>query len=293
MPGSVVGGHSYPRVVGTYWKRWVGLVIFAVVLVTAFVRLGQWQLDRRDQKRERNAVIVAQQRAPVASFDEAFAGRITPDKQYRRVSVQGTFDATHQLQVRYRTNNGAMGYEVVAPLRTTSGKWLLVDRGFGERQAMGALPAASSLPAPPTGVVTVEGYVLADEPGSANAVDPVDGSTRLINPPAIAAWSKLPLVDGYLSATSIRPPQEGNLVPVALPELTEGPHMSYAMQWFSFAIIGVVGTFILIGKDAREIIAGRRRQPATGDPEGPSTDGPEDDPATAPGPTATADASSH
>ena len=245
---------------GTYWKRWVGLVIFAAVLVASFIRLGEWQLDRRETKHERNAVIVAQQQEPVASFGEAFGGTITPDRQYRRVSVQGTFDPDHQLQVRYRSNEGRSGYEVVVPLRTTTGTWVLVDRGFGLRPRSGPLPDPSTIPPPPTGLVTVEGYVMANESGPQNAAVPAGGSVRLIDPTAIAAWSGLPLVNGYLSATSLTPAQDGGLVPVALPELSEGPHMSYALQWFSFALIGVVGTFILIGKDAREIITGRRQR---------------------------------
>lgn len=246
----------------TYWKRWVGLVIFAAVLVTAFVRLGDWQLNRLEQKRTRNATIVAQQQAPVATFDEVFGGPITPDKQYRRVRVEGTFDAAHQVQVRYRSNNGATGYEVVVPLQTTSGRWLLVDRGFAARPSNGPLPTASEVPAPPTGAVAIEGYVMVDEPGQPDAITPAEGSTRLVNPAAIATWSGRPLVDGYLNATSIAPAQDGGLEPVALPELSEGPHLSYAIQWFCFAAIGVGGTFILIGKDAREIITGRRRRRA-------------------------------
>ncbi len=246
----------------TYWKRWVALVIFAVVLVTTFIQLGDWQLRRMAEKRARNATIVAQQQEPVASFDGVFGREITADRQYRKVRVEGTFDPAHQVQVRYRSNNGDTGYEVVVPLRTTSGAWVLVDRGFAAKPSAGPLPAASSIPAPPAGVVTVEGYVTADEPGQPNAIVPVDGSTRLVNPPAIATWSGLPLVDGYLNATSITPAQEGGLVPVALPELSEGPHLSYAIQWFCFAAIGIGGTFILIGKDAREIITGRRKRRA-------------------------------
>lgn len=256
--------------VGTYWKRWVGLVIFAVVLVTSFIRLGEWQLDRRETKHERNAVIVAQQQEPVASFGEAFGGTITPARQYRRVSVQGTFDPDHQLQVRYRSNEGSSGYEVVVPLRTTTGAWVLVDRGFGPRPRSGPLPDPSTIPPPPTGLVTVEGYVMANESGPQDAAVPAGGSVRLIDPTAIAASSGLPLVDGYLSATSMTPAQDGGLVPVALPELSEGPHMSYALQWFSFALIGIVGTFILIGKDAREIITGRRQRRSDGTGAGPT-----------------------
>ncbi|MEA5154191.1 SURF1 family protein [Raineyella sp.] len=245
---------------GTYWKRWVALVIFAVVLVTAFIQLGDWQLRRLAEKRARNATIVAQQQEPVASFDEVFGREITADKQYRKVRVEGTFDPAHQVQVRYRTNNGDTGYEVVVPLQTASGGWVLVDRGFAPRPSNGPLPAASAIPAPPTGPVTVEGYVSADEPGPQNAIVPTEGSTRLVNPAAIATWSGRPLVDGYLNATSITPAPSDGLVPVALPELSEGPHLSYAIQWFCFAAIGIGGTFILIGKDAREIVTGRRKR---------------------------------
>lgn len=250
--------------VGTYWKRWVGLVIFAVVLVGSFVRLGEWQLDRREQKQQRNDVMVAQQAAPVAAFDEVFGGPITDQDAYRRVRVQGTFQPDHQLQVRYRSNGGVSGYEIVVPLRTSTGQWVLVNRGFAPRPSSGPLPDPASLPAPPTGLVTVEGYVMPAETGPEDAIRPEGASARLINPAAIGTWSDLPLVDGYLSVTSMDPPQAGGLVPVELPEQTEGPHMAYAVQWFSFAVIGIVGTFILIGKDTREMIGRRRRGPATG-----------------------------
>lgn len=254
---------------GTYWKRWIGLVIFAVVLVSAFIRLGEWQLDRREVKQQRNAVIAAQQQAPVATFEEAFGQPITPDRQYRRVLIEGTFDPTHQLQVRYRSNDGTTGYEVVVPLQTTTGQWVLVDRGFAPRPSAGGLPDPGTIPPPPSGVVTVEGYVMVNEPGPQDAATPAGDSVRLIDPPTIAEWSGLPLVDGYLSATSMTPEQEGGLVPVQLPALTLGPHMSYALQWFTFALIGIVGTFILIGKDAREIVSGRRRRRLAGAPETP------------------------
>ncbi|WP_194793184.1 SURF1 family protein [Raineyella fluvialis] len=209
---------------GTYWKRWVGLVIFAVVLVTAFIQLGDWQLRRLGEKRARNATIVSQQQAPVADFAEVFGQPISPDKQYRRVRVEGTFDASHQVQVRYRTTtDGTTGYEVVVPLQTTAGQWVLVDRGFAPRPKDGPLPDAASIPAPPSGVVTIEGYVTADEPGPQNAIVPVDGSTRLVNPPAIAAWSGRPLVDGYLNATSIAPAQEGGSHPSRCPNSAKDP----------------------------------------------------------------------
>ncbi len=249
---------------GRYWKRWVGLVVFAAVLVTTFVQLGLWQLRRLDQRRERNAVVVAQQQAPVATESEVLADPVTSDERFRRVTLEGTFDADHQLQVRARTANGSQGWEAVVPLHTTEGRWVLVDRGFVARELGEGLPAPDTVAAPPAGTVRVEGYVMVAERGTPASVTPAEGSVRLIDPAAIAAWSGLPLVDGYVSVTATTPAQGGGFTPVPLPPLDEGPHMSYAVQWFSFATIGTVGTFILIGRDIVEIRT--RRSAGTGRP---------------------------
>jgi surfeit locus 1 family protein len=40
-------------------------------------------------------------------------------------------------------------------------------------------------------------------------------------------------------------------VRLSLPELSEGPHRSYAIQWFSFAAIALIGVSSLIWQDRR------------------------------------------
>lgn len=241
---------------GRLWLRWLALAAFVVGLSIAFVHLGFWQLDRLDQRRAVNQSVTDHENAPVIDFSVAFGGTITDAQAWQRAQVRGTFDPTHQLLVRYRSDNdGNSGYEVLTPLRTTTGQWLVVDRGFGKRPSDGQYP--SVLPDPPSGEVTVVGYVRRDETGSSDAITPTSGSVRLINSAAIGAWLGQPVVNGFLSATEMTPQQAGDLVPVQPPELTEGNHFSYALQWFAFAGLAGIGLVVLVRSDVRALRRGK------------------------------------
>ena len=153
---------------GRLWLRWLALAAFVVGLAIAFVNLGFWQLDRLDQRRAVNQSVTAHEDAGVIDFSQAFGGTITDAQAWQRARVQGTFDAGHQLIVRFRSDtSGTAGYEVLTPLLTTTGQWLIVDRGFAARATDGQYPAAA--PDPPAGQVTVLGYVRRDEVADAAA----------------------------------------------------------------------------------------------------------------------------
>lgn len=237
--------------------RWVGLLVFMTVMAIIFVNLGEWQLRRLDQRRERNQVVITNNAAPVRDFSQVFGGPIRDEDQWQRVRVHGTFDATHQLQVRYRANNSQPGFEVVTPLRTDNGIVVLVDRGFIGVPRGEQIP--ETLPAPPTGPVDIVGHVRRSENGKDTAIVPVNNQVRLINAPAIGRSLPYPVVDGYLSALEVTPAQSGDLQPIALPEINEGPHLSYAIQWFLFTAIGVGGVVILIRGDLKQRRKDRER----------------------------------
>jgi cytochrome oxidase assembly protein ShyY1 len=233
------------------WLRWLVLAVFVVALAIAFVNLGFWQLARLDQRRAMNNSVSSHENSAPADFASIFTRTITEADQWQRVSVRGTFDADHQYLVRYRSNGQESGYEVITPLRTTTGAAVLVDRGFGVKPADADYP--STLPAPPAGEVSITGYVRRDEQGSIEAVTPVQplNTVRLVNSSALAATLPYPIVNGYISIVEITPAQEGDLVPVQPPELTEGNHFSYAIQWFTFAAMAGLGLVLLIRSDLR------------------------------------------
>ena len=238
------------------WVRWTMLIVFVTVVATVFVSLGEWQLDRLRQRREQNAVMTANASAPTRPADQIFTRPITDADEWQRVEARGTFDADHQFVIRYRENGSADGYEIVTPLRMATGT-LLVDRGFVALSRGSQIPGAA--PPPPSGDVVVVGHVRRNEQGRSRAITPVDGQMRLINSEAIAATLPYPVVNGYLGALSVEPPQSGNLQPIAPPELSEGPHLSYAVQWFIFTAFAIAGIVFFVRSDLRA-----RREAAVG-----------------------------
>lgn len=241
--------------------RWIGLALCVVALAYAFVRLGFWQLDRLEQRREGNQTAVAHENSPVVDWRTVFSRPVTEADQWQRVRAEGTFDATHQYVIRYRSNAGRTGYEIVTPLRTAAGT-VLVDRGFAVRPPDEDFPSVA--PPPPSGQVVVVGYVRRDEQGDPNAITPVNGQARLINASAIAGALPYPLVAGYIGALTIEPAQAGGLTAIQPPELNEGNHFSYALQWFSFALLAAIGLVVLIRADLREGAMTRARRTSAG-----------------------------
>ena len=230
------------------WLRWALLIIFVAVLGIVFVNLGEWQLDRLAQRRERNATTIANEQKPIRPYEEIFTRTITDADQWQRVEARGTFDPDHQFVLRYRSNGDADGYEIVTPLHTATGT-VLVDRGFLPRVHGAQIP--STAPAPPAGEVTLVGHVRRSESGRRAATAPVNNQMRLINSDAIAATLPYPISSGYIGLLTVQPEQQGGFQPVQLPELSEGPHFWYAVQWFMFTAVGVAGIVVFIRGDLR------------------------------------------
>jgi cytochrome oxidase assembly protein ShyY1 len=230
------------------WLRWTLLIIFVVVLGVVFVNLGEWQLDRLAQRREHNATTVTNEQKRVQSYQQVFTHPITDADQWQQVEARGTFDADHQFVVRYRSNGDADGYEIVTPLRTAAGA-VLVDRGFIPLERGAQIPSAA--PPPPTGEVVVVGHVRRNEKGRRAATTPTGNQMRLINSDAIAPTLPYPITSGYIGLLTVQPEQEGGFQPIRLPELSEGPHFWYAVQWFMFTVVAAAGIVVFIRSDLR------------------------------------------
>jgi cytochrome oxidase assembly protein ShyY1 len=106
-------------------------------------------------------------------------------------------------------------------------------------------------PAPPTGEVTVVGHVRRNERGRRAATAPAGNQVRLINSDAIAVTLPYEIESGYIGLLTVQPEQQGGFQPIQLPDLSEGPHFWYAVQWFLFTAIGVAGIVVFIRGDLR------------------------------------------
>jgi len=227
-------------------RRSIVFCAFAVVAAALFVRLGFWQLARLRAKVQRNAVIAAQQRTRPVQF-----ASLPPDTvaaRYRRAVVTGAFDYEHELVVSGRTHQGSPGVELVTPLRVPgSDTVVLVNRGWVYSPNAAAVDRGRWRE---RDSATVTGYVelyAPDAPATTAATDP--RIVRRLSRREVASRIPAPLAPYYLVATG----DTASAHPVRreMPVLDEGSHRGYAIQWFAFAAIAIVGALAVIRRERR------------------------------------------
>lgn len=245
--------------------RWLFGTITVVVAAAVMVNLGLWQIRRLQQSIAHNRAIEARIHAPAQPLAQALAmydigaPLTAPDAAaYRHVTASGRYDAADEVLLRSRSEGGHPGFHVLTPLLLSSGKALLVDRGwvpFTDNDP--PVPAA----APPSGEVTLTGLLRRPEPepsGIFKDISPQDPATGPLkktfyaNPQRLQGQFDVPLIGAYLQLATQTPPQTGELpVMPHPPELTNGSHLSYTIQWFSFALITVAGYGAVLWRRSR------------------------------------------
>lgn len=235
--------------------RWVALAVFLVLLALLFVRLGEWQLARLDETREQNQSVADNRDRPVVEHREAMGEPVTEEDQWQRVRLVGAYTG-EQYRAKYRNHEGP-GIEVLSILKTTSGDRILVDRGFIAKQQ--GKPDTEVLPPAPVGEVEVIGYLRRDERAKQNAITPRDFQVRFISSEAIGNSLGTPLLPGYVSLIESDPGNGDILQPIEPPAASEGNHFSYALQWFAFGAIALIGIVVLIRSDLKDRRKAQRR----------------------------------
>ena len=239
--------------------------IVVLALAVLFVRLGIWQLTRLHQEREREATIRARLAAtPALITDLTHPGAGNAEAlSFRRVAASGTFDAAHQMLVRFRQLNGVSGDYVVMPLVLPSGDGVLVVRGWvaaGDDEGTTQEPVVT-----PSGPVEVKGLFLPSE--EMKGAGPLVRGGSVVESSRISVGLMQPelpyrLEPGYIQLQS-QDPAVRDVEPQVLPppDFTQAPpHFSYMVQWFVFALTGLVGWPLLLRRAARE----RAREDAPG-----------------------------
>ncbi|MEX1263584.1 MAG: SURF1 family protein [Actinomycetota bacterium] len=230
--------------------RWIGLSVFAIVAVVACVMLGLWQLDRLEERRELNDRFAAGLATAPAPLQDLLADASA--LEYRRAIATGRYDTEHEVILYGRTLNGQAGNHVLTPLVLADGRAVIVDRGWVPFE-MDEPPVSAATP--PSGEVEVEGALLAGRAGGAGEIQPGAErvtTVRTVDIEAIARDVPYELVPWFLQLRTQSPAAGSLPVPEPAPELTEGPHLGYAFQWFAFAVIAAVGYVILVRREVKE-----------------------------------------
>jgi len=238
-------------------RRWLALAAVVLLLVPACIRLGFWQLDRYDQRRDRSALIRANASAPPRPVAELAppGGDVLPENAWRQVNVIGSYDTAHQLVVRNRPLNGSPGFHVLTPLVTAAGSGVIVNRGWVPAPTDGSL--SPDVPAPPTGEVTVVGRLRPSEGqlsyGPRDGPGVPAGQVVRIDVPRIAGSLPYAVHAGYVELVEEQPPAGAAPQPLEPPSSGTGPHLAYALNWWLFALIAVIGPVLLARREAADL----------------------------------------
>jgi surfeit locus 1 family protein len=237
-------------------SRASGTVATAAVLIVAAVciRLGFWQLERLEQRRAQNAAIAAAARLGPLSLDEAAQNEIAArpaDFVHRPATASGAYLHDRELLLRGRAHDGRPGVHLVTPLALEgSGRIILVNRGW-----VPAADAASVDPRPyrQPGLVRVEGLLQAvpEDPLGALPIpveiaDTTVTSYRRLDRSTVAHALEQPIAPLYLQVAPGAGLPRAPPIPVRPPPLDDGPHLGYALQWFGFAAIALIGFSIVV-----------------------------------------------
>jgi len=223
--------------------RQVALVVIAVVITAVCVRLGFWQLDRLHGRREVNAMLAARGALPPVDLATADPESLP----YAHVTVTGSYDPTHEIVLSGRSYQGMAGNHILTPLVLEDGRAVLVDRGWVPLDV--ASPPVTGAAAAPTGHVTVSGLALPPDSVSSSPVSPAPSVVTRIDLGVALPYGLVPV---YVLLQTQDPAQaSGSPIPGVPPALDEGPHLSYAIQWFAFATIAIVGCAVLLRRDPK------------------------------------------
>jgi surfeit locus 1 family protein len=227
-------------------RRWWAtlLVILGVALLA---RLGIWQLDRLDQRRAQNAELARQLDAAPLELTGAALPAAPEELVDRAARVRGTFDPANQFVLALQTWQGRPGVHLLTPLRIAdSDVAVLVDRGWIPDEEY---RAGSLAPYDPAGEQEVIGVIgvsqlrpdeapIETDPGRLWYRVEIEGMAQLL------PYELLPV---YLQELS--DPDATPALPYKAPreiDLSEGPHLGYAIQWFAFAILLAAGYVYLV-----------------------------------------------
>jgi surfeit locus 1 family protein len=244
-----------------FTRRWILATLLVAFGVGLCIRLGIWQLDRLDQRRAFNARVQAQIDQPALTLDANTLQDDIANMEYRQVQVTGKYDFSQEIALRNQYYGNEWGVHLITPLKIAdTDQTILVDRGW--------IPAADFETGDwskfaESGVVTVSGVLRAAQTraqlGTRTDPTPAPGeaprqSWNFVNISLISRQFPYPLLEAYIQ-------QAPNPSWTGLPyrtqpelELTEGPHMGYALQWFTFATILGIGYPFFLRRQEKSVL---------------------------------------
>lgn len=231
-------------------RRWLSYLALAVAFAVGCSLLATWQFARRDEalaKIERIDQNYHADARPLAAVLAA-PGTFQPDQEWTPVVVTGQYLHDEQLLVRNRPFAGKPGFEVLTPLQLADGSVFVINRGW---VPAGSQDAPDAVPAAPSGTVTVEARLRPGEPTIPGRSAP-EGQIATVHLPDVAERVGATTYTAAYGQLASEDPAPATRPAAALePARDAGPHFSYALQWFMFALLGFLGLAYAVREEYR------------------------------------------
>jgi len=206
------------------------------------VNLSLWQFHRLDARKTFNSEV--KERSSLSIVDVSTLDTSDPlSVEWRPAGVKGTYLADEQVLILNRSQGGIAGMNVLTPLLLADGRAIMINRGF---IALSATP-----PSAPTGPVEVVGTLRASEERTTGQATEASGElTEFFRLDINRLQQQIDpeLIPVALVAERSQPADSSVLAPISPPELSEGPHLSYAIQWLIFSTAVIVGWVLAVRK---------------------------------------------
>lgn len=249
------------------YVRWGVYLLVACLFAAACAFLAQWQFDRNESRTAQIDLVEANYDQDPVSLSELVTPGAPLDgaHEWRQVALRGAYAVDEQLLVRNRPHGGTRAFEVVVPFHLDDGRVLIINRGW---VAPGAGDTPDEVAAPAPGTLDVVVRLRPGEPLPQSGRSAPEGQVPTIHLPSIAeVTGPQTLTMAYGQIVSESPAADVSLGTYDRPTEDPGPHLSYAIQWILFAIMGFVFIVYMIRTEVT-----RRREERDGIPVRPRRD---------------------
>jgi len=235
------------KLLATSWLRWITWFLVAALFAAACVVLASWQLDRRDVAVGKIERMVENYDKPAISIEE-LSGRSLDEVtalEWTPVEIAGRYLVDDELLVRNRPIAGQPGFLQIVPFRLSTGEVIMIERGWIQADSDLA-PASVMTPSSEPKKLTAR--VRLGEPNP-NRDSPIGFATSLHLESLSELFENQIETRFYLRLISETPGEASSPQPLSQPVLDEGNHLSYAVQWIIFALMGFYALFWAIRQE--------------------------------------------
>ena len=210
--------------------------LVALLLILLCLWAAQWQYHRGVDRHARNTLIIEQSLLPAVELGE-LTGNID-SFEWRTISFQGVFDDKNQILLRNRYSEGVYGFEQLTLFVFDQSK-IWVDRGWIKAGSNATIPPQLQQTSDES--VRITGRLRLDSSLPQGKFFAVANNAQRDLVSQLDARKGIQTEDFYIDLISVSDTAMNPDVPVELPELSDGPHMAYALQWIFFAALVIYG----------------------------------------------------